>query len=79
MAKTYKGKMFPNIEDLENWHGKALGDRAADVIKVKKKATKTLTNYLFSSADYLLSLMNIKMFKKYNFILILFPALDFLA
>ncbi|XP_055384369.1 transketolase-like protein 2 [Condylostylus longicornis] len=33
IAKTYKGKYFPNIEDLENWHGKPLGDRAEDVIK----------------------------------------------
>lgn len=34
IAKTYKGKFFPNIEDLENWHGKALGDAADGVIKV---------------------------------------------
>uniref|UniRef100_A0A182NZM0 TOG domain-containing protein n=1 Tax=Anopheles epiroticus TaxID=199890 RepID=A0A182NZM0_9DIPT len=32
IAKTYKGKHFPNIEDLENWHGKPLGDTAADVV-----------------------------------------------
>ncbi|XP_011182511.1 transketolase-like protein 2 [Zeugodacus cucurbitae] len=33
IAKTYKGKFFPNIEDLENWHGKPLGDKANEVIK----------------------------------------------
>lgn len=33
IAKTYKGKHFPNIEDLENWHGKPLGEHAAAVIE----------------------------------------------
>ncbi|XP_067615806.1 transketolase-like protein 2 [Eurosta solidaginis] len=33
IAKTFKGKFFPNIEDLENWHGKPLGDKANEVIK----------------------------------------------
>jgi transketolase len=33
IAKTYKGKFFPNIEDLENWHGKPLGASAEAVIK----------------------------------------------
>lgn len=33
IAKTYKGKFFPNIEDLDNWHGKPLGDKANEVIK----------------------------------------------
>ncbi|XP_044765995.1 transketolase-like protein 2 [Coccinella septempunctata] len=33
LAKTYKGKNFPKIEDLENWHGKALGDQADRVIQ----------------------------------------------
>lgn len=33
LCKTYKGKNFPNIEDLENWHGKALGDKSAGVIQ----------------------------------------------
>merc|ERR1711962_1654497 len=32
IAKTFKGKYFPDIEDLMNWHGKALGDRAASVV-----------------------------------------------
>lgn len=33
IAKTYKGKGFPGIEDLENWHGKALGADGEKVIK----------------------------------------------
>lgn len=33
IAKTFKGKFFPNIEDLDNWHGKPLGDKANEVIK----------------------------------------------
>lgn len=33
IAKTFKGKFFPNIEDLENWHGKPLGENADAVIK----------------------------------------------
>lgn len=32
LAKTYKGKGFPAIEDEENWHGKPLGSKAAEVI-----------------------------------------------
>ena len=32
IAKTFKGKYFPNIEDLMNWHGKALGDKSAEVV-----------------------------------------------
>lgn len=33
IAKTFKGKHFPNIEDLENWHGKPLGENANEVIQ----------------------------------------------
>ncbi|XP_018374322.1 PREDICTED: transketolase-like protein 2 isoform X2 [Trachymyrmex cornetzi] len=33
LAKTFKGKNFPQIEDIENWHGKPLGNRAADVLQ----------------------------------------------
>ncbi|XP_012055050.1 PREDICTED: transketolase isoform X1 [Atta cephalotes] len=33
LAKTFKGKNFPQIEDTENWHGKSLGNRAADVLQ----------------------------------------------
>lgn len=33
IAKTFKGKYFPDIENLMNWHGKALGDKSAEVVK----------------------------------------------
>ncbi|XP_033214936.1 transketolase-like protein 2 isoform X2 [Belonocnema kinseyi] len=33
LAKTFKGKNFPNIEDLDNWHGKPLGAKANEVIE----------------------------------------------
>lgn len=33
VAKTFKGKHFPKIEDLENWHGKPLGENANGVIE----------------------------------------------
>ncbi|KAG5682315.1 hypothetical protein PVAND_011674 [Polypedilum vanderplanki] len=47
IAKTFKGKYFPNIEDLENWHGKPLGANAEAVIKhleslIKNKGALTL-------------------------------------
>ena len=34
LAKTFKGKNFPDIEDTDNWHGKPLGDEAQIVIEV---------------------------------------------
>ncbi|KAK8729054.1 hypothetical protein OTU49_008607 [Cherax quadricarinatus] len=33
LAKTYKGRGFPSIEDEENWHGKPLGSKAEAVIE----------------------------------------------
>ncbi len=34
LAKTFKGKNFVNIEDLENWHGKAItGAQGQEVVK----------------------------------------------
>lgn len=33
LAKTFKGKNFPNIEDQDNWHGKPLGDNTDRIIK----------------------------------------------
>jgi len=32
LAKTYKGRDFPEMEDKMNWHGKALGAKSAEVI-----------------------------------------------
>lgn len=48
IAKTYKGKFFPQIEDLDNWHGKPLGNDAEAVIKhlndmIKNKGQLTLS------------------------------------
>lgn len=48
IAKTYKGKFFPNIEDHDNWHGKPLGDVADTVINhlndlIKNKGPLTLS------------------------------------
>lgn len=36
------GKGFPNVEDLENWHGKPLGVQAEAAIAACKKAIKNL-------------------------------------
>lgn len=33
ICKTFKGKMFPEIEDADNWHGKPLGAETDRVIK----------------------------------------------
>lgn len=33
IAKTYKGRNFPGIEDLENWHGKPLGPKSETVLQ----------------------------------------------
>ncbi|XP_054707686.1 transketolase-like protein 2 isoform X2 [Uloborus diversus] len=33
IAKTFKGKGLPGLEDEENWHGKPLGTKAEDLIK----------------------------------------------
>ena len=32
LAKTYKGRDFPAIEDEMNWHGKALGGKSEEVV-----------------------------------------------
>ncbi|XP_050513868.1 transketolase-like protein 2 [Diabrotica virgifera virgifera] len=33
IAKTYKGRDFPDIEDKENWHGKPLGGETEKILK----------------------------------------------
>lgn len=40
VAKTYKGKGFPGIEDKDNWHGKALGADGEKIIKVCMRRTR---------------------------------------
>ncbi|CAG0912235.1 unnamed protein product [Notodromas monacha] len=37
IAKTFKGKYFPEIEDTEGWHGKPLGERGPAAIEAIKK------------------------------------------
>jgi len=32
LAKTYKGRDFPNIEDEMNWHGKPLGEKTESIL-----------------------------------------------
>jgi transketolase len=32
LAKTFKGHDYPDIENLMNWHGKALGDKTDAVV-----------------------------------------------
>jgi transketolase len=32
LAKTYKGRDFPKIEDELNWHGKAMGDKSDGIV-----------------------------------------------
>ncbi|XP_071497385.1 transketolase-like protein 2 isoform X2 [Diadema antillarum] len=41
VAKTFKGKGCPDVEDLENWHGKALGDKAEIALET---ISKLITN-----------------------------------
>ncbi len=33
LAKTFKGRNFPDIEDQLNYHGKALGDKTEALVK----------------------------------------------
>jgi len=40
IAKTYKGKGFPGIEDQENWHGKPLGTESEAVITTIRNLIK---------------------------------------
>lgn len=43
VAKTFKGRGFPGIEDLDNWHGKALGAEGEKIIKVLQSQIKNNT------------------------------------
>ncbi|KAJ8711556.1 hypothetical protein PYW08_008510 [Mythimna loreyi] len=43
IAKTFKGRGFPGIEDLENWHGKALGGEGDKIIKHLQSQIKNNT------------------------------------
>lgn len=41
LAQTFKGKGFPDIEDLEDWHGKPLMDRGERIIQDLKNLIST--------------------------------------
>jgi transketolase len=40
IAKTFKGKNFPTIEDQDNWHGKPLADKSGPVLEHLKSLIK---------------------------------------
>lgn len=40
LAKTFKGKYFPTIEDSPSWHGKPLGKQSDEVIKAVQALIK---------------------------------------
>lgn len=42
IAKTYKGRNFPSIEDKEDWHGKPLGDKSEVVVQHLKSLIKNM-------------------------------------
>lgn len=46
LAKTFKGKFFPEIEDNASWHGKPLGAKTEVVIKAIRELIKDDTNKL---------------------------------
>lgn len=40
LAKTFKGKFFPDLEDKEGWHGKPLGKESEKVVEFLKTLIK---------------------------------------
>ncbi|XP_063218302.1 transketolase-like protein 2 isoform X3 [Bacillus rossius redtenbacheri] len=40
LAKTYKGKNFPGVEDKENWHGKPLGANSSSTLEYLRTLAK---------------------------------------
>lgn len=40
VAKTFKGKNFPDVENFENWHGKPLGNKADVIVQHLKGLIK---------------------------------------
>ncbi|CAH0560141.1 unnamed protein product [Brassicogethes aeneus] len=48
IAKTFKGRDFPNIEDMDNWHGKALGPHSEGVVKHLKSLIKSKQPFKFT-------------------------------
>lgn len=48
LAKTFKGKGLPGIEDMDNWHGKPLGDKADEYIALIEKQIVNVGPHGFS-------------------------------
>lgn len=46
IAKTFKGKFMPDIEDSPSWHGKPLGKQTDEIIKHLQGLIKTKTDKL---------------------------------
>uniref|UniRef100_A0A1B6CRA8 transketolase n=1 Tax=Clastoptera arizonana TaxID=38151 RepID=A0A1B6CRA8_9HEMI len=66
LAKTYKGKHFPNIEDAEEWHGKPLGDKASAVVThleglIKNKGKIQLSPQNFTDDAPKIDITNVKL------------------
>ncbi|XKL66561.1 hypothetical protein PGB90_009981 [Kerria lacca] len=64
IAKTFKGKYFLDIENAENWHGKALGDKAKPVIQHLRSLIKSSNTKLdIASPETDVPLINISNIK----------------
>jgi len=72
IARTFKGKHFPQIEDQENWHGKSLGADSARVVEHLKGLIKNKgPNQLLPSKPVVevpaANISNLKMSEKPNY------------
>ncbi|XP_058405769.1 transketolase-like protein 2 [Diceros bicornis minor] len=65
IAKTFKGRGIPNIEDAENWHGKPMPkERAEAIIKLIESQIQTNRNFILKlpvEDSPQISIENIKM------------------
>ncbi|XP_004442294.1 PREDICTED: transketolase-like protein 2 [Ceratotherium simum simum] len=65
IAKTFKGRGIPNIEDAENWHGKPMPkERAEAIIKLIESQIQTNRNFILKPPvedSPQISIENIKM------------------
>ncbi|KAL1505480.1 hypothetical protein ABEB36_005043 [Hypothenemus hampei] len=61
IAKTYKGRDFPDIEDREGWHGKPLGQETDRVLQYLQGVlvNKGKLNYTIPPPTYNIPLVNI--------------------
>ncbi|CDW52079.1 transketolase protein 2 like [Trichuris trichiura] len=48
IAKTFKGRGIPDVEDAENWHGKPLGSIAENAMSEISKLIKNVTKHKLS-------------------------------